>query len=105
MRKPRPFLKPMPRYLMRSVNDRMFTCTKVSPDLDPMASYTITISPVDPASCTCHAGVAGKQCRHIKMLFHIFYMFNRIDSGWMFEYDRNLWHEPLTHGEEECPDT
>lgn len=42
--------------------------------------------------CTCPAG--HKWCRH-KQMFLIFQAEQRIDSGYLYNFDKKLWQEPI----------
>lgn len=43
--------------------------------------------------CTCPAGMRG--CRHV-IIFSIFCEWSRVDTGWFFDYDNEVWHPPLS---------
>jgi len=73
-------------YSLRS-SDSGYQITKFDDDLNPEATYTVSLS-----ECDCPAGVRPT-CRHRKMLG---VMVDRCDSAWFYNYDTGEWHDPFS---------
>lgn len=81
-----------------------FWCQKVDPDdrtpvtqtdnPGTMPGYSIfkATSGEKVGLCECWAG--SKWCRHKQMLV-IFRKLNRVDSRWLFNFDKNKWLPPI----------
>ena len=67
-----------------------FYCLKFDPDQIQPESYNI-VDLKGSLVCTCPAG--GRFCRHKKMLRR-FQAENRVDSGWMLQFDADKWIPP-----------
>lgn len=65
-----------------------YTVTKFSPDLDPLEVYSTSAE-----GCTCPAGHAPT-CRH-RQILQAFLEADRVDSGWMVNWDKTEWIPPL----------
>lgn len=52
-------------------------------------------------TCECPQSLRGP-CRHLK-IFDEFVLRERINSGWFYDIDNDMWHEPLEPGEDPSP--
>lgn len=46
--------------------------------------------------CICPAGNSPLDCRH-KRIVAAFMQYNKLSTGWWYEYDTNTWHKPLEY--------
>lgn len=77
-------------YAMRAgANTNEFTITKLTKDLEFLASYTMTRS-----TCTCPHGSAGGWCKHLKV-FGLFFNSGHIGDGYYLDLATRQWIDPL----------
>lgn len=79
-----------------------FVCTKIDPeDRTPQTDrgnqnlpnrYTIGKQGGNAAMCDCFTG--NKFCRHKKMVVE-FQKLNRVNSRWLYSFDKDKWLPPL----------
>lgn len=83
--------------------DDHFLCQKVDPDdhtplssvqdgTSTLPAYKISKTGTKLSSCECWAG--QKWCRHKKMVT-IFNQHQRINSRWLYNFDKDKWLPPL----------
>jgi hypothetical protein len=77
-------------------DDKEFTVTKFDRDLEFVQAYKVGKEKDNIAMCDCVAG--AKFCRH-KQMIPIFTRFNRINSGYVYSFDKKLWKKPLIEQE------
>lgn len=75
-------------------DDVTYECVKVDPDSTSVQVYHISDLPGGAMICTCPAG-GRPTCRHRQML-RLFQAEERINSGWMYQFDSKKWFEPQT---------
>lgn len=77
-------------YAMRAgANTNEFTITKLTKDLNFLASYTMTRS-----TCTCPHGSNGGWCKHLKV-FGLFFNSGHIGDGYYLDLATRQWINPL----------
>jgi hypothetical protein len=81
-------------YTVRGREKGLFEVIKFDEDLNPEETYHISELDELGASviCTCFAG-SKPTCRHRQMV-RVFQAENRIDSGWMYNFDKKQWFKP-----------
>lgn len=72
----------------QSASGQPITITKFDSDLNPLASYTVTV-----LECSCPAGFRP-MCRHREML-PTFLTSGHVDDGTFYNYDLKTWLPPL----------
>lgn len=77
---------------------RNYRCIKLDKDLNPNGEYVVTIVNADEPNqfmtCACFAG-SKSVCRHRTMLA-LFLEKGLIDTGSLYEFDKELWHASPT---------
>jgi len=71
---------------------------KFDEDFNPLQTYRIGKEGGNIAVCDCFAGF--RYCRH-KQMIPLFESLKRIDSGWLYSFDRKRWSPPIGGDEEE----
>lgn len=80
-------------YKIDSLGDGSYEVKKFDSDFNFVESYYMS-EVGHSIICGCPAG-GRPTCRHRKML-RIFQAEEKIDTGWMYQFDKELWHKPLT---------
>jgi len=77
-------------YSIKTAGDA-FRVTKFDRDLNPSAIYRITAK----GKCDCPQALNRHQpCRH-QVILKQFLEAERVDSGYMLDYDSKMWLQPL----------
>lgn len=78
-----------------------FRCIKLDKDFEVTGQYVVTIvnwgKPNQFMTCECFAG-SKSTCRHRTMLT-TFIEQDKIDSGALYEFDKDKWYEPPKQGD------
>jgi hypothetical protein len=83
----------MSLYSVRSNGEAEFTITKFDNDLNPEATYALSLH-----ECDCPAG-HRPTCRHRQML-PIFLARDAVDSGAFYDFEGKQWFAPLEADED-----
>lgn len=83
-------------YSIRKEGDR-FAIYKFDQDHNPQGvPYYVSLAADKLSMCDCFAGHTW--CRHKKMIVE-FQKLDRVNSGWLYNFDRNKWIKPIQQEE------
>jgi len=71
----------------------VFTVSKLSEDFEVLALYSIA---EHRQSLVCNCPAHKPWCRHCEIL-RLFQGEQRVNSGWMYNYDQKTWIQPITN--------
>lgn len=77
-------------YNLRSTELGSYKITKFDSDLNVQAAYDVS-----EAGCTCPGG-SRSMCRH-RLMLPVFIARGHIDDGYLYDFDRKTWHQPITN--------
>lgn len=87
------------KFIVQKVDPDDHSPQTAQPALGIANQYTISKEGGNKAMCTCFAG--HNWCRHKKMLVK-FQQMNRINSRWLYNFDKDKWISPMVEVIEEA---
>jgi len=76
-------------YAVTSGKNNQYHVIKFDEDYNYESTYN-----VDPYNNTCNCPANNREsCRH-RQLVSKFRLEAKVDRGWAYDYDNNIWHEP-----------
>lgn len=89
----------MALYSLRTTTEG-WRIAKFDKDINPLSTYNLRVDGENIA-CECPQSSRG-HCRHID-IFNEFFLRDRINSGWFYDIDDDMWHPPIDSGEVPSP--